>query len=133
VQARVEAQAWAAFQMILGCADRSGEAWVLCGLEPETDEERARLGDLRGDLGFEPISRRPGWLRPMSSQECAKRVLRLLTGNDRERERRFWTESRSRYCASAVALRVFATTSTTSSATLVPLVRSRLRASRRAA
>jgi hypothetical protein len=93
-QARAEAQTWASFRIVLGCADPKREAWVLCGFEAETDEERAQLEDLRSDLGFQPhLDAQLLTAKKEHDKKSAKRVLRLLTGNDRERERRCWTNA----------------------------------------
>jgi hypothetical protein len=93
-EARAEAQAWASFRIILGCADPKREAWVMCGFEPETDEERVLLGDLRSALGFQPhLEAHRLVAKDEQAKKSAKRVLRLLTGKDRERERRCWTDT----------------------------------------
>jgi len=91
--ARNEARRWAPFQIVCGFPDPEREAWVLAGFEPCNDAERQRLDELRRDLGFSPVDhavrlrdKNAGSLRDI------KRVLRVLTGNDRDREERCWSE-----------------------------------------
>jgi hypothetical protein len=93
-QVRAEARSWATFQIVLGCANPMREAWVLCGFEPETDDERACLEGLRQELGFQPHEQ-PHHLDAQDEQakRSAKRVLRLLTRDDREREERCWKQT----------------------------------------
>lgn len=94
MQARNEASQWAPFEIILGCADPMREAWVLAGFEPESDDERARLEALRKDLGFNPCEEAHELgAKDEQAKRSAKRVLRVLTGDDREREARCWTEA----------------------------------------
>lgn len=90
-QARAEAGSWATFKIILGCANPMREAWVLCGFDPETDEERVRLEELRQELGFQPHEHAHQLnARDEHAKRSAKRCLRLLTGDDRDREERCW-------------------------------------------
>lgn len=90
-QARTEARSWATFRIVLGCASPMREAWVLCGFDPETDEERARLEELRQELGFQPHEQAHHLdAQDEQARRSAKRVLRLLGGDDREREERCW-------------------------------------------
>lgn len=82
------------FRIILGCAHAKREAWVLCGFEPENDEEHARLYELRQDLGFPPHEHAHRLdAKDERAKRNAKRVLRQLTGEDREREERCWKET----------------------------------------
>lgn len=81
--------------IVIGLAVVERESWVLCGFEPEDAGETARLASERRHLGFDP--------RPRSHELTAckddraprspKRVLRELSGNDRDRERRCWTDA----------------------------------------
>lgn len=90
-QARTEAQAWAAFEVVLGCAHAKREAWVLCGFEPENEDEHARLAVLRQELGFQPHEHAHQLdAKDEQARRSAKRVLRELTGNNQEREQRCW-------------------------------------------
>lgn len=91
-QARTEA--WAAFPIIVGCADPKREAWVLCGFEPEGDEEHALLDDLRRELGFHPhIDAHQLDSTDEHAKRSAKRVLGLLVGDDLDREARCWQQA----------------------------------------
>jgi hypothetical protein len=91
--ARNEARRWAPFQIICDFPDPEREAWVLAGFDPRDDTERQRLDELHRDLGFSPVhhavrlrDKAPGMLRDI------KRVLRILTGDDPDREARCWTD-----------------------------------------
>jgi hypothetical protein len=90
-QARAEAGSWATFKIILGCANPMREAWVLCGFDPETEEERVHLEELRQELGFQPHEQAHQLdAQDEQAKRSAKRVLRLLTGDNRDREERCW-------------------------------------------
>jgi hypothetical protein len=93
-QARGEARKWASFAVVLGCANIMREAWVLVGFEPDGDEEKSRLDDLRRELGFAP-NLEPHRLdsNDERAKKSPKRVLRALTLGDRDREERCWRES----------------------------------------
>ncbi|WP_437580579.1 hypothetical protein [Sorangium sp. So ce887] len=93
-QARAEASRWASFRTVLGCPDPMREAWVLAGFEPESDEECARMDELRRELGFCPCDDAH---RLHAKDERAKlspkRVVHLLTAGDFERETRCSTDA----------------------------------------
>jgi hypothetical protein len=93
-QARTEAQSWAPFRIVLGCADPKREAWVLCGFEPENADEQACLQELRQQLGFYP-HQHAHQLTATDEQakRSAKRVLSILLRGDREREERCWKQA----------------------------------------
>jgi hypothetical protein len=92
-QARSEAQTWATFQIVVGCANPKREAWVLCGFDPETDDERARLAELRRELGFHPHEHAHQLTaKDEQAKRSAKRVLCILTMDDRDREARCWQQ-----------------------------------------
>ena len=92
--ARTEARCWAAFEIVLGCANPMREAWVLAGFDPAHDDERARLEAARRELGFSP-SEHAHRLDAKDEQAklSAKRVLRALVDGDPEREARCWSET----------------------------------------
>jgi hypothetical protein len=90
-QARTEALAWATFRIVVGCAKPLREAWVLCGFDPQTDDERARLAAVRRELGFHPHEHAHQLTaKDERAKRSAKRVLRLLTADDRDREAQCW-------------------------------------------
>ncbi|WP_437720603.1 hypothetical protein [Sorangium sp. So ce861] len=93
-QARDEASRLATFRIVLGCPDPMREAWVLAGFEPASDEERARLDEVRRELGFSPCQEAHR-LRAKEEQaeRSPKRVIRKLTGGDPEREARCSTDA----------------------------------------
>jgi hypothetical protein len=91
--ARDDARAWATFQIVCGFPDPEREAWVLAGFDPCPPAEQQRLEELHRELGFSPVfhavklrDKAHGALRNI------KRVLGVLTGDDRDREARCWTE-----------------------------------------
>jgi hypothetical protein len=83
--------------IVIGLAVAERESWVICGFEsaPDDEEESARLQTERTRLGFNPCERSheltacKNDLAPRSP----KRVLRELSGDNRERERRCWVET----------------------------------------
>ncbi|HSO00049.1 MAG TPA: hypothetical protein VLS89_17265 [Candidatus Nanopelagicales bacterium] len=88
-QARDEASRREKFQIVLGCPDRMREAWVLVGFEPESDEERARLEELRRELGFSPCDEAHRLdAKDEHAKRSPKRVLAKLMAGDAEREAR---------------------------------------------
>jgi hypothetical protein len=93
-QARADARAWAAFQIVLGCPNPMREAWVLAGFDPTNDDEQQRLATARQELGFWPNEEAQ---RLDSNNEqaklSAKRVLRLLTDGYADREADCWQET----------------------------------------
>ncbi|HWM90231.1 MAG TPA: hypothetical protein VN493_05645 [Thermoanaerobaculia bacterium] len=90
-QARTE-KPWP-FPVVLAVAHPKRESWVLAGFEPRTQGEEAVLAQLHQELGFDPrlqaealSAKTPGALRD------AKRVLRLLIGDDHGREQSCWID-----------------------------------------
>jgi hypothetical protein len=88
-QARKEASTWAAFKIVYGCPDPEQETWLLASFEPESDEERARLDELRQELGFCPV-REAHKLDATAdgAKKNPKRVADKLMGTDAERRAR---------------------------------------------
>lgn len=93
-QARGEATQWAPFAIVVGLPNAMREAWVLTAFEPASPEETERLSELRRELGFRPDheAHRLG-AADEQAKGSAKRVLRLLVSQDRDRERRCWIET----------------------------------------
>jgi hypothetical protein len=92
-QARTEAQHWTRAPIILGCANPKREVLVLCGFEPGTDDEHTSLRALRQELGLSPNERAHELdAKDEQARRSAKRVLRVLVGDDRDREAR-WKET----------------------------------------
>ncbi len=81
--------------IVVGLAIVERECWVISGYDPRDELESARLQEERSRLGFDPR------LRSHELTACKddlatrspKRVLRALSGNDRERECRCWRET----------------------------------------
>lgn len=79
----------------VGFAIVERECWVLSGFEPRDDGETSRLDAESKNLGFDPRLRNHD-LTACKNDDAVhspKRVLRILTGNDRDRERLCWTET----------------------------------------
>jgi hypothetical protein len=90
-QARNEAASNWTIPVVIGLAHISRECWVLTGFTPSNDEECSRLDELKRELGFDP-ARHASRLdaKPETAKQNAKRVLRLLIPNSREREEQCW-------------------------------------------
>lgn len=90
-QARAEARALRSVDIALGCPDHEGEAWVLAGFEPQTDQEREALARLTRELGFSPVkdSHRLHAARDHEPRSV-KRVLEVLTSGEQERAQQCW-------------------------------------------
>ncbi|WP_224372835.1 hypothetical protein [Hyalangium versicolor] len=91
-QARKEALRMEQRAILLGCPDPMREAWVLAGFIPETEDEKARLAEVRQELGFSPCeeAHRLG-AKKEHARRSPKRVLDVLTQGERERQARCWT------------------------------------------
>lgn len=70
----------------VGIARPEHEAWVIAAFVPRNDEEKAKLTDLRQELGFDP-TRYPERLTSgrQGNTKDAKRILGELTGSDATR------------------------------------------------
>lgn len=81
--------------IVVGLAVVERECWVISGFDPQDDKETARLDAERRTLSFNPCERSHELTACKNDQapRSPKRVLRQLSGDDRERERRCWTES----------------------------------------
>jgi len=91
-QARAEACSWASFAIVVGGANPKREAWVLCGFEPQDPDEQGRLDELRQELGFHPhLEAHQLSAKDEQAKRSAKRVLRILTDGEGDREQRCWT------------------------------------------
>lgn len=83
-QARDYAQ-WP-FKIVIGVAEVKRECWVLAAFQPADDQERARLNDLRQELGFDPCEQSERLTaQKEDAKKSAKRVLRQLSDNDARR------------------------------------------------
>ncbi|HEY8505534.1 MAG TPA: hypothetical protein VIL46_13200 [Gemmataceae bacterium] len=81
--------------IVVGLAVVEREAWVISGFDPQDDEETARLGAERQTLGFDPRLRSHELTACKNDQavRSPKRVLRQLSGGNRDRERNCWTNT----------------------------------------
>lgn len=82
-------------KIVVGLAVVEREAWVLSGFDPGNEAEQARLDAERQTLQFDPLSRSHELTagKDDKATRSPKRVLRHLSGDDRERERRCWMET----------------------------------------
>ena len=88
-QAR-DAEPWG-FPIVIGLAHTKRECWHIAGFEPESDAERERLAALHQELGFHPCHKSEELTAkhdPANDRRSAKRVLRELSNDDRDREYR---------------------------------------------
>jgi hypothetical protein len=81
--------------IVIGLAVVERECWVISGFDPLNEAETARLEAERKHLGFDPRHRNHELTACKDDQakRSPKRVLRELSGNDRERECRCWRET----------------------------------------
>lgn len=81
--------------IVVGLAVVERECWVVSGFEPQDGNEVARLDSERARLGFDPRLRSHDLTacKDDNAIRSPKRVLRQLSGDDRERERRCWTHA----------------------------------------
>ncbi len=79
----------------IGLAIVERESWVVSGFEPKDEDESSRLAAERSHLGFDPRlqSHELTACKDDNAKRSPKRVLRELTGNDRDCESRCWKES----------------------------------------
>jgi hypothetical protein len=80
--------------VLIGLAIVEREAWVISGFEPEHEGESARLHEERTRLGFDPRIRSHDLAacKDDTATRSPKRVLQVLSGDDRDRECRCWRE-----------------------------------------
>jgi hypothetical protein len=81
--------------IVVGLAIVERESWVVSGFDPQDDGETARVDAEKRRLGFDPRVRSHELTacKDDTATRSPKRVLRVLSGDDRERERRCWWES----------------------------------------
>lgn len=95
-QARTEHEASLSRPVIVvGLAVVEREAWVISGFVPGDPDEQSRLDAERQRLGFHPHeqSHELTACKDDTAPRSPKRVLRVLTGGDYDRERRCWAET----------------------------------------
>jgi hypothetical protein len=77
--------------IIIGVARVKRECWVLAGFDPKDDDERSRLEGLRNELGFDPREHSERLTaKHEQDKRSAKRVLRVLVGDEPRREEECW-------------------------------------------
>lgn len=81
--------------IVVGLAVVERECWVVSGFEPSDEAESSRLQAERRTLGFDPRlhNHQLTACKDDRAKHSPKRVLRELSGNDRDRERRCWQET----------------------------------------
>jgi hypothetical protein len=81
--------------IVVGLAVVERESWVISGFEPQGEAEMKRLEAEQRNLGFD-LRRRNHELTACkndTARRSPKRVLRVLSGDDRSRERDCWTNT----------------------------------------
>jgi hypothetical protein len=82
------------FPVVVGVAHAMRECWVLAGFVARGKREPKMLEALRKELRFDPVQRSERLDAALeTAPKSAKRVLALLTGDDREREEQCWIET----------------------------------------
>ncbi len=81
--------------IVVGLAVVERESWVIGGFDPLDENESNRLAAERAHLGFDPRMRSHELkaCKDETALRSPKRVLRELSGNDRDRERLCWQET----------------------------------------
>lgn len=81
--------------IVIGFAIVEREAWVICGFDPESQEETERLEKEKTKLGSDPRLRSHELTacKDDSAKRSPKRVLRELSQNNRDRERQCWQKT----------------------------------------
>lgn len=79
-------------KIVIGVASCERESWVICGFDPEDDNEKQWLGEEHQKLGNNPCLRSHELTACKSdiALRSPKRVLKHLTGDNWERQRRCW-------------------------------------------
>ncbi len=81
--------------ILIGVANIERESWVLSGFDPVDEDEQARVDQERQNLGFDPRMR-PHELTAAKNDQAKrspKRVLSVLSDNNRDRERDCWLKT----------------------------------------
>ena len=81
--------------VVIGVAVIERESWVLSGFVPETDSETERLNAEINGLAFHPCEK-PHDLKAGKNDQASrspKRVLKVLTSDNWERQRKCWVET----------------------------------------
>lgn len=81
--------------IVVGVAIVERECWVISGFDPQCDDESSRFQAESNDLGLDLRCRNNELTacKDDNAKRSPKRVLRVLSGDDRERERRCWRET----------------------------------------
>lgn len=81
--------------IVVGLAVVERESWVISGYEPQDEGESDRLEQERKNLGFDPRMRSHELTACKNDHalRSPKRVLKVLSGDDRERECRCWCDT----------------------------------------
>jgi hypothetical protein len=81
--------------IVIGFANIERESWVISGFDPQNQDEQTRLEDERQNLGFDPRTNSHDLTAGKNDQalRSPKRVLRVLTTGDHERESMCWRDT----------------------------------------
>jgi len=72
--------------LLLAIASECGEAWLVAGWKPTTNDETTKLEELRQELGFDPVASPVRLSHKQVAPKSAKRVVETLFAADTERE-----------------------------------------------
>ena len=72
--------------LLLAIASECGEAWLVAGWKPTTNDETTKLQELRQELGFDPVASPVRLSHKQVAPKSAKRVVETLFAADTERE-----------------------------------------------
>ena len=86
-----------ALPVVIGLAVVERECWVISGFDPKDQTEESRLEAERQKLGFDPRRAKRGTHRMQDDKALRShvRVLRVLCGDDADRESRCWRRNRA--------------------------------------
>lgn len=79
-------------KIVIGVARCERESWVISGFDPENEDEKQLLGEEQQKLGVNPCQRSHELTAGKSdiALRSPKRVLKVLTADNWERQRRCW-------------------------------------------
>ncbi|MGD0089281.1 MAG: hypothetical protein ABSE73_05115 [Planctomycetota bacterium] len=79
--------------IVIGLAHPKREAWVLACFVPQSEAERERLEEIEKEIHFSPIKEPERLNEKHGGPRDPKRVLRVLTNDNPEREAVCWEQT----------------------------------------
>ncbi len=81
-------------RVVIGLAHCKRESWVLAGYDPADADDEKLLARVRAELGFDPRTEAHELTaKDDEAKRSAKRILSILTRDDRDREESCWSSS----------------------------------------